>query len=214
MADPNCPRQTFMVNGCIYTDHSEIPKRCCTDHQEQYGFSVLTLWHVDRRTGYWITNLVIRFSVFTHPLVLGFWVQAPLHSFHPQLLFGRVHVEESFSAQVQFLKTRVIKPVTILDVNKASERTMYTSSWSVKYCMINSHWPQSINIRRFCVTAEPWLKAAVRRLAVHIPRSCEKPKETKSGAGLMCAIAAFFFFYRFELLNCIYISRQNERCKE
>lgn len=62
----------------------------------------------------------------THPLVFGFWVQAPLHSFHPQLLLGRVHVEESFSAQVQFLKTTVIKQVTIFNVSKAkAEHDMY-----------------------------------------------------------------------------------------
>ena len=52
----------------------------------------------------------------THPLVLGFRVQTSLHSFHPQLLLGRVHVEESFSAQVQLLKTKVINQVTILVV--------------------------------------------------------------------------------------------------
>lgn len=66
------------------------------------------------------------------------------------------------------------------------ERTMYTCSWSVKYWKINSHWPQSINIRRFWVTAEPWLKGAVWRLAIHVPRSCEKPKETKMVQGWCC----------------------------
>lgn len=45
--------------------------------------------------------------------------------------------------------------------------------------MISSHWPQSIHIRRFCVTAEPRLEGAVWRLAVHVPCSCENPEETE-----------------------------------
>lgn len=49
---------------------------------------------------------VIRVS--TYPLVFGFLVEALLHSLHPQLLLGRVHVEKGFSAQVQFLKTGVV----------------------------------------------------------------------------------------------------------
>lgn len=51
---------------------------------------------------------VKRLAVSTHPLVFGFLVEALLYSLHPQLLLGRVHVEERFSAQVQFLKTRVL----------------------------------------------------------------------------------------------------------
>lgn len=55
----------------------------------------------------------------THPLVLGFWMQTSFHSFHPQLLLGRVHVEKSFSAQVQFLKTKYINQVTMLIIIKS-----------------------------------------------------------------------------------------------
>lgn len=43
-------------------------------------------------------------------------------------------------------------------------------------CMI-SYWPKSIYIWRFRVTAEPRFEAAVWRLAVHIPRTCEKPRK-------------------------------------
>lgn len=57
-------------------------------------------------------------TMTTHPLVLGFWVQAPLDSFHPQLLLRRVHVEESFSAQVQFLKTTVQKQIDVLGITE------------------------------------------------------------------------------------------------
>lgn len=150
------------VNGCVYTDHSKPPQK---------------------RVG---GGGAFSFSLSTHPLVFGFWVQAPLHSFHPQLLLGRVHVKERFSAQVQFLKTGVIKQVKIWGKRKASQRKMYRGSWPIQDS-VNSHWPQSINIRRFCVTAEPWLEAAVWRLAVHVPCSSEKPKETESGATLMHA---------------------------
>lgn len=73
-------------------------------------------------------------SLLTHLLVTGFWVQTPLHGFHPQLLLGRVHVEESFSAQVQFLKTRVINQVTILDViEESGSRRQYLWADSQKY---------------------------------------------------------------------------------
>ena len=41
----------------------------------------------------------------SHLLVVGFGVQAPLHRLHPQLLLGRVQIEEGLSAQVQLLKT-------------------------------------------------------------------------------------------------------------
>lgn len=163
-----------MLNGCIYTAETQHVSHSA--ERQEHSFSVLTFLYADRKAGNWITIHVIGVSGSTHPLVFGFPWQAPLHSFNPQLLLGRVHVEEGFGAQVQFLKSTVIKQIN----NVSEERAADDVENLEKYYVINSHWPQSINIGRFCITAEPWFKAAVWRLTVHIPRSCEKPKWTKT----------------------------------
>lgn len=78
---------------------------------------------------------VIGVSGSAHPLVFDFPWQAPLHSFNPQLLLGGVHVEEGFGAQVQFLKSRVIKQIH----NVGEERAADDVENLEKYCVINSH---------------------------------------------------------------------------
>lgn len=70
----------------------------------------------------------------SHPLVFGFWVQTPLHSFNPQLLLGRVHVEERFGAQVQFLKTRVVK-----QVNNVGDLTTEENKFFNKLSLTQEH---------------------------------------------------------------------------
>lgn len=80
----------------------------------------------------------------THSLVLGFRVQTPLHSFHPQLLFGRVHVEESLSAEIQLLKTEVMT-VNILFVNKArKESTSRSEKCCSSFLLTQEHKDQEV----------------------------------------------------------------------
>lgn len=55
-------------------------------------------------------------------------MQRPLHCFYPQLLFGGVHIKESLSAQVKFLKARVKK-------NKCCSIEYFESQQNENYLM-------------------------------------------------------------------------------